>query len=533
MTDKTISQIVGEQITAGLRARTPLTIVVTREEGRVEPYIFEAAAAAKYATQTWDVAQGFADISGKIIGTPEDRDIGTALETIRARATGERPGERTVWILRDPTLWLSGLPGAVPTRALRNLARLLPGVVPDRSQAIILLTTSAANIPTELLAHAKVFDWPLPDRPEIDKIIEAAINNLPKDVQAGALKNGSRDAAVNAAIGLSGEEADACFSKSLVQFRRIDPAVITKEKKGIISKERILEWCDPLPGGLDWVGGLENLKTWLKSRTAAFSDAARAYGLPLPKGTFIFGVSGCGKSLLCKAIATYFGWPLIRFDVGALKSKYVGESEQNIRRAFQIIEALGRCVVWFDEIEKALQGATSGSADGGVSADALGAILTWMQERKSEAFVIATANDVSQLPPEFLRKGRWDELWFVDLPNDEERVAIVNAALRQYGRDPKAIDVNASFVAKATKNFTGAEIASLVPEALFTAFADNAREISTNDLLKAAESAENSILAKTAEKKLAFLRAEWSGRAKPASAPQQSVAQSAGRVLDL
>src|SRR5262245_5127321 len=347
MTDKTRSQYVADQITASLRARNPLIVVVTREEGRVEPYLFEAAATAGYVTQYWDVAQGFTDNGGRVIGSPDDQDIRGALATIKARALGERPGDRTVWVLRDPLPWLSGLPGAVPTRELRNLARLLPGTVPERSQAIILLTTSA-NIPPELAAHATVIDWPLPDRDEIAKLLDSAVRNLPKEYQAGALKNGSRDAAIDAAVGLSGEEADACFAKSLVQLRRVDPALVTNEKKSIISKERILEWFDPLPGGLDWVGGLENLKAWLKSRAAAYSPEARAYGIPAPRGTFIFGVSGCGKSLLCKAIATAWGIPLIRFDVGALKSKYVGESEQNIRRAFQIIEALGRCVVWFD-----------------------------------------------------------------------------------------------------------------------------------------------------------------------------------------
>jgi AAA+ superfamily predicted ATPase len=507
-------------------------VVITREEGRVEPYLFEAAAAANYTTTTWDVAQGLADISGKITG-PDQQDPGTALNTIRARATGEQRGERTMWIMRDLLPWLSGPGGAAPLRQLRNLARLLPGVAPDRAQAIVILS-AGGDLPPELAAHATVIDWPLPDRSEIAALLDTAVQSLPADVKAGALKNGSRDAAIDAAVGLTGEEASSCYAKSLVQLRRVDPKAVAQEKKRVISRERVLEWHDPLEGGLDWVGGLETLKAWLKSRAAAYSPEARAYGVPAPKGTFIFGVSGCGKSLLCKAIATAWGIPLIRFDVGALKSKYVGESEQNIRKAFKIIEAMGRCVVWFDEIEKALQGATSGSADGGVSADALGAILTWMQERQGESFVIATANDVSQLPPEFLRKGRWDELWFVDLPNDVERVAIVEAALRQYKRDPKKIDVNATLVAAATKGFTGAEIAALVPDAMFVAFNDKAREIGTIDLLNAAEAAKDSILSKTAERKINVLRQEWAGRAKPASAtPRPAEKVAPARVLDI
>ena len=183
---------------------------------------------------------------------------------------------------------------------------------------------------------------------------------------------------------------------------------------------------------------------------------------------------------------------------GALKSKFVGDSEANLRKVFKLIEAIGRCVVWFDEIEKALQGATSGSADGGVSSDALGAVLSWMQERQGEAFVIATANDAESLPPELLRKGRFDEVWFVDLPTTEERAAVLSAAMREHGRGDVA--VNAAKVAKATEGFTGSEIAALVPDALFAAFADDEREITTDDLCNAAKSVESSPSVTAAEK---------------------------------
>ena len=194
---------------------------------------------------------------------------------------------------------------------------------------------------------------------------------MPEDLKATAATNGARDAAIDAAIGLSGEEAAACYARSLVQTKRIDPASVAKEKKRVITREQVLEYYDPLPGGLESVGGLDELKAWLTGRSAAYSPAARAYGLPAPKGAVFVGVPGCGKSLTAKAVATAWGIPLVKLDLGALKSKFVGESESNLRRAFGVIEALGRCIVWIDEIEKALQGATSGSADGGVSSDAL------------------------------------------------------------------------------------------------------------------------------------------------------------------
>jgi SpoVK/Ycf46/Vps4 family AAA+-type ATPase len=315
-----------------------------------------------------------------------------------------------------------------------------------------------------------------------------------------------------------------------VQLRRIDPAVVAGEKKRVIAREKILEWYDPIPGGMDAVGGLENLKAWLLARSIAYSPAARDYGLPPPKGILLLGVQGCGKSLSAKAISTAWKCPLLRLDLGALKSKFVGESEGNLRKAFKIIEALGRCVVWVDEIEKAMQGATSGSADGGVSADALGAILSWMQERTSDAFVIATANDISSLPPELLRKGRFDEIFFVDTPAYKERIAVLTAALRANSRTADGLDL--ARVAAATDGFIGSEIATLIPDAMFVAFADGARAITTADLLEAASTVVP--LTKTAADKILKLREFAATRARRASPIETADAtRSSGRVLDI
>jgi SpoVK/Ycf46/Vps4 family AAA+-type ATPase len=280
---------------------------------------------------------------------------------------------------------------------------------------------------------------------------------------------------------------------------------------------------------LDEVGGLENMKEWLLARKLAYSAKARAYGLPAPKGVFVAGISGCGKSLTAKSVPTAFGCPLLKLDLGSLKSKFVGDSEANLRKALAVIKAIGRCVVWIDEIEKALQGATSGSSDGGVSSDALGVLLTWMQERDSEAFIIATANDTSSLPPELMRKGRFDEFFFVDLPNDEEREGVLLAALASHGRAKVGIDLAA--VAEACVNFTGAEIASIVPEAMFAAFSDDGREIITADLVKVAKGVVP--LAETAKEKIAAMRNWAVGRAKSASRPTtRKAAKVAGRQID-
>lgn len=530
-TSKTRGQEVAADISALLRARNPLLWVVTREEARVERYLFEAAAAAGYVPRTWDVAQGVADIAGNVVTGIGGGDPGETLTAIGERARAAR--ERGVWIMRDLPPWLAAPIGLNTQRQLRNLARMLPGQPRDGAQAIIVLTPTA-EVPPELAGHATVIEWPMPDRAEIAAILDAAVESLPEEMRANAAPNGTRDAAIDAAIGLSGEEAAACYARSLVQLRKIDPTAVAKEKKRVIARERVLEWYDPIPGGLDAVGGLDTLKGWLMARAKAYTKEARAYGLPAPRGTLLVGIPGCGKSLTAKAISTAWGVPLLRLDLGALKSKYVGESEQNLRKAFRVIEAIGRCVVWLDEVEKALAGATQGAADGGVSSDALGAVLSWMQERQGEAFVIATANDISSLPPELLRKGRFDEIFFCDLPTQDERVSILKAALAAHGRT--AIDgIDHAVIAKATNDFTGSEIAAIVPDALFAAFGDGAREITTDDLVDASRTVVP--LSKTASEKIEKLRTWAKGRARPAGRVETAGATKAksdrGRELDI
>jgi MoxR-like ATPase len=519
-------------VSALLRARNSLLWIVTREEARTERALFEAAAAAGYVARTWDVAQGVLDIGGDALRNLRAlQDPGEMLTRIMQRATGEdSDADRCVWIMRDLPSWMAPPVGATVLRQMRNLARKLPTVGRDNAQAIVVITPSG-DVPAELAGHATVIEWPLPDREEIGAILDAAIAGLPENLRAAAAPNGTRDAAIDAAVGLSGEEAASCYARSLVQSRKIDPAVVANEKRRVVAREGILEWYDPLPGGLDAVGGLDALKGWLTVRRAAYSRKARDYGLPAPKGVFVFGVPGCGKSLISKAIATAWGVPLLRVDLGALKSKFVGESESNLRRAFDVIKAIGRCVVWFDEIEKSLQGATSGSADGGVSSDALGAILQWMQDRQGEAFVVATANDVDTLPAPLLRKGRFDEMFFVDVPNETERESVLHAALRANGRGAVAVD--AAAVADACAGFTGSEIAAIVPEALFAAFSEDAREITTADLLSAAASVVP--LTKTASEQVGRIRQWASGRARNAahSEAKTTRAAPAGRAIEI
>lgn len=521
---KTRSQEQIDDVTALLRARNPLLWIVSREEQRVELCLAAASKAAKYKSHTWDVAAGARELPGGGPSNIGGNNPDEMLEAIEKRtipdpnnmATEDNP-KRDLWVMRDLLPWITGIGGAVTLRRLRNLVRILPGTPRLTAQIIVVLSPSG-EVPPELADHATVIEWPLPDRVEMTEILDKSIAPLGNTIKA--LPNSEKQAAVDAAVGLTEEEAKSCYAKSLVKTRGIDVAIISQEKKRVIAREKVLEWMSPLSGGLDSVGGLDVLKKWLLVRATAYSAEARTFGLPLPKGLFIVGISGTGKTLTAKAVATAWNVPLLRFDFGALKGKFVGESEARIRSAYRVIEAMGRCVVLVDEIEKGLQGATSGSSDGGVSADALGSFLTWMQERTSEAFVVATANDITALPPEMLRKGRFDEIFFVDLPNLEERKEILNASLRANNRAPLPPKATAQ-VAAQTVNFTGAEIASIVPEAMFAAFADRKREITRDDLLAAAKGVVP--LIKTTPEKIKHLQ-DWaaSGKAKLATSVQTS-----------
>lgn len=511
---KTRGAVAAADVAALLRARNALLWVVTREEPRAERALAEAAASAGYDVRFWDCATGITDASGAVVNA----NVKDPASVLRQVAESQK---REVWVLRDLHPWLRD-----PTvlRQVRSLARSLPNVPRARARALVLVTPSG-DVPPEL-SGAAVVDWPLPDRDEVRAILDGVVAVLPEGVEKPDAA--TTDAAVDGAVGLTAEEAASCYAKSLVTARKIDPAVVVAEKKRVVAREKVLEWHDPDPRGLDAVGGLERLKEWLKARRAAFSPRARAFGLPAPKGVLLVGVPGCGKSLTAKAISAAWQMPLLRMDLGALKSKWVGESEANLRRALATAEAVAPAILWLDEVEKALGGAISGAADGGVSADALGTVLSWMQERKGAVFVVATSNDVRILPPELLRKGRFDEVFWVDLPSPTERAEVLRAALRAHSRPEDGLEVDR--IVAASSDFTGAEVANLVPDALFTAFADGERALTTEDILAAAESVVP--LARTADDRLAALRQWAQGRARPASAPATGAA-APGRIVDI
>lgn len=532
------SQKVNGEITALLRARAALLWIASREEKRVEAALMNALL-PKMRIRYWDCVSGLTEYvvdKGEpkltALGFSPANGYGVKTATIAPLANGGQPctdplvvlqairevPDRCLYVLKD----INAFRDPITLRSIRNTATEIEKSPAVEQRAIAILTTSS-EIPQDLLGQVHLIEYPIPDRSDVEKIFDL----LPIDPTKVEVPDAAtREAAIDAALGLSAAEMQNCFYRSLVTQKRIDPKVIADEKKQVIAREKVLTWIDPDPRGLDAVGGLEVLKDWLRIRRAGFGTQAREYGLMPPKGVLIAGIPGTGKSLVSKCISSSWVMPLLKLDMGALKSKYVGDSEANIRKALQIAEAVAPCVLWLDEIEKAIGG---GGEDGGVSKDQLGTILTWMQERQGSVFVIATANDVRSLPPELLRKGRFDQVFWVDLPTATERTQILASTLKQFGR-AEGIDLSA--LTDKTEGWVGAEIASIVPEAMFAAFNDGGRQITTEDLLKAAETVVP--LSKTMAKKLADIREFMADKAVNASRPEKANKENTAKgVLDL
>jgi SpoVK/Ycf46/Vps4 family AAA+-type ATPase len=320
---------------------------------------------------------------------------------------------------------------------------------------------------------------------------------------------------LKAALGLTLSEAENAFAKAIAKDQRLAPddlGLILAEKRQVIRKSGLLEYTSA-DENLASVGGLDQLKLWLARRGAAFGDKARAFGLPAPKGLLLLGVQGCGKSLTAKAVAATWGLPLLRLDMGRIFSGLVGSSEENMRRATRMAESVAPAVLWVDELEKGLSGlGSSGETDSGVSARVFGCFLTWLQEKTAPVFVVATANRIDALPPELLRKGRFDEIFFIDLPSEAERRQIFAIQIQRYRRDPQGFDLDE--LAKLSANFSGAEIEQVVVAALFSAFSD---EVELSQAHLTAAISETLPLAVTMREDIDRLR-DWARtRTRPAS----------------
>jgi SpoVK/Ycf46/Vps4 family AAA+-type ATPase len=358
-------------------------------------------------------------------------------------------------------------------RKLRNLAQRL-----KYTRKTILVLTYSSKLPNELRDEAVLLEYQLPEADELKAILQTL-------TQAGRAKMRLTELGwekmVEAALGLTESQAKRVYARALITNPVLDDRAIdlvTEEKKQIIRESEALEFYAVSETPED-VGGLGLLKEWLRLRERAFTAEARAYGLPTPKGITLLGIPGTGKSLTAKTIGGLWHQPLLRLDVGAIFGSLVGESEEKLRQALRLVETVAPCILWVDEIEKAL---AHGGLDSGTSTRVFGSFLTWMQEKTAPVFVVATANDISSLPPELLRKGRFDEIFFLDLPTEEERKEIFAVHLRKRRRIPVDYDLDA--LAAASEGYVGAELEQAVIEAMYIGFNDNQREFTTEDVLK-------------------------------------------------
>ena len=351
----------------------------------------------------------------------------------------------------------------------------------EKYHATIFVLSEIVVIPRELENYITVFDIPLPTKNEILSIISDFIHDM--DITVGqdtideiALSfKGLNEFQIKQILNLAYQDG-GCIDKD-------DKQLILKEKEQFIKKSGMLEIVS-FSETIDDIGGLENLKEWLKRKAKIFSnlDKAIKFGVDVPKGIMIIGMPGCGKSLTAKATASLFEIPLVRLDVGRLLGKYVGESEENMRKALRLSEAISPCVLWIDEIEKAFAGVSGDGGGNEVTTRLFGQFLTWMQEKENTVFIVATANDISRMPPEFLRKGRFDELFFVDLPNGEERRNILDIHLKKRNKWHKGIDSIA--LIKGTDGFNGADLEAVVKDTIEMAFIDGKDMITTEDLIR-------------------------------------------------
>lgn len=345
----------------------------------------------------------------------------------------------------------------------------------------IFIISEITTIPKELENYITVFDIPLPTTTEILTIIQSFISDMDITVDQDTINDialsfkGLNEFQIRQILTLAYQDG-GCLDKE-------DKQLILKEKEQFIKKSGMLEIVN-FRETIDDIGGLENLKDWLQRKACIFAnlDKAIKFGVDVPKGIMIIGMPGCGKSLTAKATATLFQIPLVRLDVGRLLGKYVGESESNMRKALKLAEAISPCVLWIDEIEKAFAGVGNTGGGNDITTRLFGQFLTWMQEKENTVFIVATANDISHMPPEFLRKGRFDELFFVDLPNGSERHKILDIHLKKRGKWNKKIDSIA--LIKETEGFSGADLEAVVKDTIETAFLNGQASITTNDLLK-------------------------------------------------
>ena len=521
-----------ERLKTLLSSSTPIVVMETVEEVRAVRLVRVACSSLSLATFEWSIASGLvrcgSDV-GQLVTeanylssnpTGQDQhDIGAqalynSKEPAQALSNLEAMSLEAAFVLKD---FHRHMDDPVVVRRLRDVGQKF-----STNRRTVVITAPSITIPPELGSLVEFLELPLPDKLRLRQIIDeitvrvGKTRTLKRSLDAGGL-----DAMANNLRGLTEEEAERATSQALVTRYGITPETVTdvlETKKELLRRSGMLDFVAPPENGasenLAAVGGLDNLKRWLAQRRGTWENAARDFGLDPPRGVVILGVQGCGKSMCARAIAGEWKLPLVKFDTAAVFDKYIGETEKRIQKVFRVAEGLAPCVFWIDELEKIFAGSgpDSASVDAGVSSRILAAFLSWMQDRGAPVFVAATCNNVTVLPPELIRKGRFDELFFVDLPNQAERKQVFAIHLLRRKRNPAEFDLDR--VAAAATGYSGAEIEAAVQTALYAAFAGK-QAVNTQGLLDALKATVP--LSTTRSEEIQALRAWAKQRAVPAS----------------
>ena len=444
-------------LTHYVQAGYPVLYLLTAEESRADLAVIDVCKKVKRNLKVWTHTDG---LTSPIDDKYKDS---AAADPILGLTNIIKDTEPTIYVFRDLHKFFH-VPKVL--RLLRDHATNF-----KQQKKTLIITSPVNQLPPELDRDITLIEFDLPSKEEIGKTLDFLAIQNKKAV--GEINEDEKEAIVQAAMGLTLNEAENAFSKAFVE-KSVDKnklsvaRLVMKEKATAVKKNGILEFFEAKEQISD-IGGLENLKAWLEMRKKAFTKAAREFGLPMPRGIVLAGLPGCGKSLTAKAASNMLGLDMIRFDIGRVFAGLVGQSEANLRSALQTIDALGNVVVWIDEMEKAFAGmGKGGSQDSGVGDRVFGGIITWMNEKKGGAFIVATVNRIDNLPDELLRKGRFDEIFYVGLPNETERKEIFKIQVAKVKRNVKVLDMDE--LVKASKGFSGAEIEQAIVSGLYTAF---------------------------------------------------------------
>lgn len=528
---ETISQhrICMKEVDYQIRSNRPLIYICTHEEERVWAAL--ETISERKNKDNWTV-YGW-DITGKLVCNnphaimPQNGEVADQLSILSwfdsLDNSTAMSDSYTILVLKDFHKFFEH--GQISDQMEKQVVRQVRNMCQTYKykRKCLIITGITLNLPPELQKLTTIIDWPLPEKEHIKEQVNKMLSAVERrdDLKSFQTKYTSEEneEIISSLQGLTLNEIELLNSYIVLTQNKLSPVFMASRKREIIRESGLLDWRESVVN-INNVGGMAEFKKWLKKRKNAFGDDAKEYGLPESiKGVLAVGVQGCGKSRLAEALADYYKLPLLRLDIGSLFSGTLGSTEENIRMAIKVSESVAPCILWCDELEKGFSGSGSSNyTDGGTSSRVFATFLTWMQMKTKPVILFATANDISSLPPELIRKGRFDEIFFVDLPLPEERAEIFDIHLKMRERDVTIFDMDA--LVEYSDGFTGAEIEAAIVDAMYVGFDDNRREITTSDIVTSL--LETVPLSVQMKEQVDALRVWARSRARHASIPRQS-----------